>query len=252
MDKGTVAVGYLDDGHNWAACFGISLRNLFMLDQATERRFVGGELRLTAGTGTIPQARNNMLKAFLARDAEWLFMVDTDMGFADDTVERLLRSAHARYKPVVGGLCFALRGNAKAHTSLHAARYDIVPTIYDWVELEDEVGFAPRHDYQRDRLVTAAGTGAACMVIHRSAVDKVAEKYGEDWFTPIVHPTGANGAPRTFSEDLSFCVRLQAVGLPLHIDTSVKTTHDKGGLFLDEETYDQWRPATPTMKEDVA
>ena len=252
MNKGTVSVGYLDDGHNWAACFGLSLRNMFMLDMATERRFVGGELRLTAGTGTIPQARNNMLREFLKRDAEWLFMVDTDMGFTDDTVERLLRSAHPRYKPVVGGLCFALRGDASAHTKLHAARYKIIPTIYDWVELEDEVGFAPREDYQRDRVITAAGTGAACMVIHRTAAEKVRDKYGEDWFTPIVHPTGAGGQPRTFSEDLSFCVRLQATGLPLHIDTSVKTTHDKGGLFLDEDTFDLWRAATPTPKEDVA
>jgi hypothetical protein len=24
----------------------------------------------------------------------------------------------------------------------------------------------------------------------------------------------------------------------VHVDTSVKTTHEKGGLFLDEETFD--------------
>ena len=246
MKKGTVAVGYLDDGHNWAACFGISLRNMFMFDQVMEKRFRGGELRLTAGTATIPQARNNMMKAFLRSDAEWLFMVDTDMGFTDDTVERLLKAAHALDRPVVGALCFALRGSPQAHTKLHAARYDIVPTVYDWVEIEDEVGFAPVKDYPRNQLVPIAATGAACMLIHRLAVEKVQAKYGDEWFSQTTHPTGDRGEPRTFSEDLSFCVRLAACEIPLFVDTRVKTTHDKGALFLDEETYDQWRtPAVP-------
>ena len=241
MKKGTVAVGYLDDGHNWSACFGLSLRNMFMYDMVIEKRFRGGELRLTAGTATIPQARNNMVRTFLAGEAEWLFMVDTDMGFTDDTVERLLKSAHAIERPIVGALCFALRGSPQAHTVLHAARYDIVPTVYEWVELEDEVGFAPMHNYPRNAMVQTAATGAACMIMHRTAAEKIRDKYGEEWFSQTTHPTGDRGKPRTFSEDLSFCVRVAGVDLPLYVNTRVKTTHDKGGLFLDEDTYDQWR-----------
>ena len=240
MKKGTVAVGYLDDGHNWAACFGLSLRNMYLFDQAMEARFLraGQELRMVAGTGTIPQARNNMVSAFLAGDAEWLFMVDTDMGFTDDTVERLLKSAHALERPVVAGLCFALRQQPGTHSDLHASRYDIVPTMYEWVELDDEVGFKPMLDYPRNRRVQVAATGAACILIHRLAVEKVREQAGPEWFTPVVHPTGdKGGTARTFSEDLSFCVRLAAADIPLFVDTRVKTTHDKGGIFLDEETF---------------
>lgn len=251
MLRGTVAVGYLDDGHTWAACFGVSLRNLYLRDQSDQARFLRvKELRAAAGTGTIPQARNNVVRGFLDGDAEWLFMVDTDMGFADDTVERLLRTAHYQERPVVGGLCFALRGTPK-RTELNATRYLIVPTIYSYAEVDGEVGFAPMFDYPRNARVKAAGTGAACLLVHRSAAEKVRDTAGEEWFTPVTHPTGMRGKPREFSEDLSFCVRLAAADVPLTIDTSVKTTHDKGGLFLDEETYDLWRSAVPGQQIQV-
>jgi len=55
---------------------------------------------------------------------------------------------------------------------------------------------------------------------------------------PITDPTGGgNGTPRMFSEDLSFCIRASAVGLPIGVDTSIKTTHYKGGIYLDETTF---------------
>jgi hypothetical protein len=66
---------------------------------------------------------------------------------------------------------------------------------------------------------------------------KVRAKYGDAWFDTATHPTGLKGKPRNFSEDLSFCVRLAACGIPLHVDTRVKTTHYKGGIFLDEELF---------------
>ena len=49
-------------------------------------------------------------------------------------------------------------------------------------------------------------------------------------------PKGPNGFTE-FGEDISFCLRLTAMDIPMWVDTSVKTTHDKGGVYLDEETY---------------
>lgn len=40
-----------------------------------------------------------------------------------------------------------------------------------------------------------------------------------------------------FGEDMSFCLRLVAQDTPMWVNTAVKTTHDKGGVYLDEETY---------------
>jgi len=239
VKKGTALVGLLDAG-KWSACFGLSYRDLCLYDAATSQRIVrpgGGEMRKIVGAMGVAAGRDAIARCFLDdHDAEWLWMVDTDMGFAPDTVDRLIESADPELRPVMGGLCFAMKRAATG--DFYAERMRIQPTLYDYVELEDEVGFRPILDYPRDQVMQVAGTGAACLLMHRTALQKVRDRYGDVWFEPITHPTGNRGRPRVFSEDLSFCVRLAAVGLPVHVDTSVKTTHEKGALFLDEETFD--------------
>lgn len=240
MTPGSVVVGYCDGG-TWSAAFGLSYRDLVMHDVLGPGRIVregGTELRQVAGTMGVASGRNKITTQFLdATDGEWLWMVDTDMGFAPDTVDRLVTSADPQERPVVGGLCFAIKRQARG--DYWAERYRIAPTVYEYLDLGDEVGFRPILDYKRDTVVQVAGTGAACLLMHRGALEQVRAKYGDAWFDPITHPTGEKGKPRTFSEDLSFCVRLQAIGLPVHVDTSVKTCHDKGGVFLDEYAFDQ-------------
>lgn len=237
MNEGTVAVAIIDDG-NWAACFGLSYRDLLLHDAVGDGRIVprGKEMRQLSSRTSIASSRNKMAAGMLDTDCEWLFFIDVDMGFGPDTVERLIKSADPQLRPVMGGLCFAMKRTRTA--DFWAERVRIQPTVYEYLELSDEVGFRPIGDYSRDQVIQVAGTGAACLLIHRSALEAVRDRYGNDWFSPLTHPTGDKGKPRTFSEDLSFCVRLAACGIPVHVDTSVKTTHDKGGIFLDEETYD--------------
>ena len=239
MTPGSVVVGFLDDGH-WSACFGLSYLELTLHDALVSQRIVregGTYLRKVCGTAGVPAGRNEVVANFLDHtDGEWLFFVDTDMGFAADTVDRLVSAADPDSRPVMGGLCFAQRRTKPA--PFHAERFGIIPTVYSYVELEDEVGFRPLPDYGRDQVVQVAGTGAACLLIHRTVLEQVRLKCGDAWFDPAVHPTGDRGKPRTFSEDLSFCVRCAALGIPIHVDTRVKTCHEKGGIFLDEEAYD--------------
>lgn len=241
--EGSVAVAFLDDGEHWAPCFGLSYRNLWLHDALTSRRIyretAEPELRGVTGTGGIAINRNKAAARFLDHtDAEWLWFVDTDMGFAADTVDRLVAAADPVARPVVGALCFsALRERARGN--YYAERFRIQPTIYTWIEQPGEVGVVPLLDYPRDALVLAGATGAACILIHRDVLAKIRANYGDVWFEPITHPHGQNNGPRTFSEDLSFCLRLAAADIPLHIDTSVRTTHAKGHIFLDEDTFDE-------------
>ena len=240
MTEGTALVAYLDPGQ-WSACFGLSLRDLFLHDLTGPQRIVrpgGGEMRKIVGAMGVAAGRNDIARSFLDdHDAEWLWFIDSDMGFAPDTVDRLIKSADPELRPVMGGLCFAMKRAGRG--DFHAERMRISPTVYEYLQLEDEVGFRPILDYQRDQVVQVAGTGAACLLIHRRALQAVRERYGDAWFDQITHPTGDRGGkPRTFSEDLSFCIRLAAVDIPVHVDTAVKTTHEKGALFLDEYTFD--------------
>lgn len=239
--EGSVVVGFLDAG-KWSACFGLSYRDLCLHDALTSQRIVrpaGRELRAVTGAAGIPASRNKVARDFLDQtDGEWLWFVDSDMGFAADTVDRLVKSADPELRPVMGGLCFAgLRKRPPAGDNLYAERFLIQPTVYEWTELADEVGFRPIVGYPRDQVVPVGATGAACLLIHRSALTRVRSQIGDVWFDPITHPTGLRGGPRTFSEDMSFCVRLAGVDIPVHVDTAVKTTHEKGLIYLDEETF---------------
>lgn len=243
MNEGTVAVAIIDDG-GWSACFGLSYRDLLLHDLGGEQRIVphGKEMRQLSSRTNVAASRNKMAAGFLdGSDCEWLWYIDVDMGFAPDTVDRLIKSADPVDRPVMGGLCFAIR--RKRTAEFYAERFSTQPTLYEYAELGDEVGFRPLLDYPRNEVVRVAGTGGACLLAHRGALETVRERYGDAWFDPITHPTGDKGAPRTFSEDLSFCVRLASVGAPLHVDTAVKTCHEKGGVFLDEELYDLQRAA---------
>jgi hypothetical protein len=192
----------------------------------------GKQLRVSCHAGGVADGRNEIAQQFLdGTDCEWLFMVDSDMGFGPDTVERLIASSASRTdeKSVVGGLCFGLRRDGAGEH--HGTKYVVVPTLYELVADGVRPAWRSILDYSRDDLVPVNGTGAACLLIHRSHLVALREQFGDTWFAPV------NG----YSEDLSFCVRLAAAEIPLCVDTSVRTTHHKGGVFLDEDEYDRCR-----------
>jgi hypothetical protein len=246
VKRGTVAVGFLDPG-SWSHCFGQSLIDLYLSDAFGSKRMVphGKQLRDNAQAGGIVSGRNSIAAKFLdATDCEWLFMVDSDMGFAADTVDRLIASADPKTRPVVGGLCFSLRRDTPG--DFYGQKYVVVPTCYEFVDNATEVGFRSIVDYPRDAMVQVGGTGAACLLIHRTALETVRARVGDHWFDHLEHPAGT-----TFSEDLSFCVRLAACDIPLWVNTAVRTTHDKHGVFLDEDEYDRCR-ALHAQPEEVA
>lgn len=245
MSEPTVVVGFCDSGE-WSACFGLSYRDLLLTDALGPGRIVrpgGAELRVQAGTMGVAGARNEIVERFLDRtDGDLLFMIDTDMGFGPDILDRLLSVVDPETTPVVGGLCFALKRDPRGSSGVgNGVRYRMIPTLYEYVELPDEVGFRSILDYERDTLVRVAGTGAACLLIHRNVLTEIRSAHGDTWFDPIQHPTGSKGKPRTFSEDLSFCLRVAAVDQPVHVYTAAQTTHHKGGLYLDQESYDEQR-----------
>lgn len=237
--RGSVIPAVIDGG-TWAACFGLSWTDMMVRDQAMSGRILGRSnqyVRKQSGTMGVAAARNEIAEYFLKQNAEWLFMVDSDMGFAGDTVDRMVESAERNGVQVLGALCFAQKVDPDLRQNeLYATRYRIQPTIYRYVEVEDsgERGFQSLTKYRRDTFQEVAATGAACVLVHRDALVTV----GADPFMPITDPTGGgHGTPRTFSEDLSFCIRASAAGLTIGVDTSIKTTHYKGGIYLDETAF---------------
>lgn len=234
MKAGTAIVAHLSPGE-WSACFGSSLIDLMFYDAAHNQRVVShkyGHVHKEAGADNIYQARNQVVAMMLDESmAEWLWFVDSDMGFAPDTLDALIRSADPVSRPVVGGLAFACKSDGAG--DFFARRYRAQPTIYHMAEVDGDYGFVPMFDYPADSVLEVDATGAACLLVHRSALQTVRDRYGDTWFDHAPKPSGQG----FFGEDLSFCIRLKGAGIPMHVDTGVKTTHDKGGVFLDEYTY---------------
>jgi hypothetical protein len=230
------------DGGEWAASFGLSCTEMMVYDQAHAGRIIGAQgsqqfIRKLSGTMGLASARSEVAAYFLEQSAEWLFMVDSDMGYGPETIDRMISSAEANNVRILGGLCFAQKINKDLEQGPYGSiRFRIVPTLYGYATVPEtgEAGFVNMMKYRRDAFQAVAATGAACLLVHRSALEAV----GPEPFMPITDPkAGGNGRPRTFSEDLSFCIRAQAAGLDMGVDTSIKTSHYKGGIFLDEVAY---------------
>ena len=184
-------------------------------------------LGLRYGSGGIVDARNTAVEKFLAGSEEWLFWVDTDMGFEPEALDRLLDRADPDERPVVGGLCFSNRETGMdgygGYTTFP------IPTLYRWARTPDgTTGFVSWHEYPRESLVRCDATGSAFVLIHRSVLERI----GGDWYSLANNPEGGR-----FGEDISFCVRLAALEIPLYVDTSVKTTHHKP-MWVSEAHFD--------------
>lgn len=216
--------------HSWHA----SLVDLLGWDAAHHQRVLrGGWLAMRYGTGGIVSARNQAVEQFLAeRDSEWLWWVDTDMGFRPDTVDRLLYHADPAKRPVMGGLCFSHYETGV--DGMGGMRAQPTPTLFQWVQVgEGQQGFTAQLDYPRDQVVKVAATGSACILVHRDVFEKLGVA-GPLWYTPLRNPSTG----QLLSEDLSFSARCAAAGIPVHVHTGVKTTHLKE-VWLGEEDYDR-------------
>lgn len=242
MDAPTldVAIAYLHPGQVSAA-FSLSLLKL-MLHETYRTGVPPFVLANRCGAGNIVEGRNEAVAHVVDNtDCNWLLFVDSDMGFGADALERLLEVGDAAVRPVVGGLCFAVR-RLGTDPETQAERFGCEPTVYRWRELADRDGFEVVEDYERDAVVPVAATGAAFLLIHRSALERIRARYGDHWFDRVPHAKrDASGAvvwSTVFSEDISFCIRTAGVDLPLFVHTGVRTCHDKGGRFYDESEWD--------------
>jgi hypothetical protein len=221
------------------ASFAFCLTRL-MVAETCRQGFPPGLIWNRFGSDQLVAARNDTVKFFLdGCQSEWALFVDADMGFPDITVQQLLDRADPEERPVVGALCFALRGNGVEDVDTQAVDLRMQPTLYTYHDLDDDAGFLSIADYERDALVQVAGTGMACVLVHRTVLERMREQFGDCWFDRIANPKRATW----FGEDLSFCVRAAALDVPIFVDTSLRTSHDKEGVFLTEERYDEQQAA---------
>jgi hypothetical protein len=222
-----------------------SMTQLLGWDMAHQGRVLaGGYIGVRAGTGGLVEARNKVVGEFLADGrADWLWWVDTDMGFPADTIDRLLEAADPVDRPIVGALCFIQ--SEFEDDGMGGWHCRAVPTVYDWVSLDSgEMGWATRWDYPLNTLVRVGGTGSACILIHRSVFERIADAYGPIWYDRVPNTT-AGGGIKLIGEDLSFCLRAGAQLLPMFVHTGVGTSHLKRQWVQEADYWPQMASLPP-------
>lgn len=202
-----------------------------------------------ARSGSIAKARNEITTMFVRSNTEWLWFVDADMGFHRTALHRMLDAADPVQRPIMGALCFAHRTEGFDEET-NADLFGMVPTISVWNEDESGqiVAWNAVIDYPRNAVCRIAATGAACLLIHRSVLEKMQAEYGDNWWTQIKHPTRDN---ELWGEDTSFCLRAHEMGIPLFAHTGVRTSHDKGGIFLTESAWDQQQKLRRVLTDEA-
>jgi GT2 family glycosyltransferase len=210
----TVAVGYLY-GEHVAAGFANSLAAM-LWHQA--RGGVVTEVFPEASGVNISHGRNNLVRATLASSCEWLLMLDADMTFRADLPNALLARAHPSEAPIVGALCFGVDNER------------LFPTLYDFTEQDGRLQTIRYEAYPQDELFRVGATGAAALLIHRDALTAIgAAEFDAVW--PWFQETAVAG--QRFGEDMTFCLRAAACGIPVHVDTSVAIGHQKASVLTE-------------------
>jgi GT2 family glycosyltransferase len=168
----------------------------------------------------ISTGRNLIVREFLDGNlAPWLLMCDTDMSFGADTADRLIAAADPSERPVVGALCFSLSQGQK------------YPTMYELVEgAPGGLAFRRYREWPEDMCMRLSATGAACLLMHRDALEAV-EKHAGDGAAPWFRETGA-GPMALMGEDMTFCLRCAAAGIPVHVHTGVRAGHMKTTMLI--------------------
>jgi hypothetical protein len=235
-----VTVAYVHDGAEIAHSFAESFESLLLHDMTREQpRLLGGFVKMRCGTNGLVGARNRAVTGFLeAAKADWLLWVDSDMGFRPDALEQLIAHADPVERPIVGALCFAQKETEL--DDYHGYRTEVRATIFNWVQTDPDKPpwFTARAWYPPNALVKCAGTGSAFILIHRTVFERIADEYGPAcWYDQIRADDG-----ELIGEDISFCMRANALGFPVYVHTGVRTSHMKR-LWLQEADF--WAAHVP-------
>lgn len=233
---GKVMVGWITGGHP-SRDFCRSLSELMLVDSARGGGHIA-TVTMMAGSPRPAENRTLLVQQFLGRrDADWLLMLDDDMAFAPEVVEQMMAVADPTDVPVLGGLTFVGDGD-RIKTPTIYAKDDSEPGFPGAVPVTD----FPSKDCPAHTLVRVFATGGACLLVHRSVFVAMAKAYGKlpngnpnpyPWFTEGV--TSPGGVP--VGEDIAFCMRMEPLGIPVHVHTGIEFGHIKTATL----TYSRWK-----------
>ncbi len=192
------------------------------------------------GPLAVDVGRNRLCREFLRSEDEWLLMVDADAVLHPMTLLRLL----SWKQPVVSALAFSrygpmfptvYRGRPADGRPGYRIQYgDVKAWLQEHPELISSepvvLPFGRQEECDRNALYQVDRTGCHCVLIHRSALEEVAQP----WFR--AKEDFENGA----GEDFFFFERLEAAGIPVYVDLGCMAGHVYGDRVLAARDHLVW------------
>lgn len=193
MRKILIAVPCMD---TVSARFAQSLATLRKVDRCVVS-FLMGSL--------IYDSRNQLAGYALEMEADYILWLDSDMVFAPDTLERMIKTLDEHPEiDILSGLYFR-------------RAYPFTPVLFKKLD-EGENGnivFEDYNDYP-DELFELEGVGFGCVLMRTDCLFQMLDEDGVGrWFTPL----GGAG------EDCAFCIRARRAGYRIFVDPSVELGH---------------------------
>lgn len=218
----SVMVSYLHTPYV-SASFTQSLIQVYEYERVYGHNRIFRSLPVISGPLDLDYNRNQQVKVFLEKTScDWLWIIDSDIGFKPETLEAFFRVIEAQEDPmrVLSGLYWSTFITDPDH--MGGWYHDTAPVAYGWGEAEDgNEGFLQFTKLPEDTLLRVHGVGAGCLMLHRSALEDVSAEYGENWFTR------SHVGPVHLGEDLAFCHRLNELDIPIYLHTGITATHHK-------------------------
>ena len=173
-----------------------------------------GQVEFSLAIGSLVyDARNQLAQRACANGFDAVLWLDSDMTFDRDTFMRL-KARLDEGAEFVSALAFTRK--PPTH-----------PVVYQYIGLDENrtPQATPVMDYPKEQVFEIAGAGLGCVMMTTSLIDRVGRKFGLP-FSPVMG----------FGEDLSFCLHVQELGVPMFCDSSIKVGH-LAYVEVNEELY---------------
>lgn len=194
----------------------IFMKSLISMDRVGECQFG------ISCSSLIYDARNTLAKKAVIEGFDRVLWLDSDMDFEPDLLKRLSADMDEG-REMVSGIYFK-------------RKVPIIPVVYKEVgyfhskELDEVTPIAVSYeDYPKDEIFKVAGCGFGACLVSVDLIKRVGDEFGLP-FSPIMG----------FGEDLSFCSRVNQLGVEIFCDSRVKLGHVGLGTIT-EQTYLQTR-----------
>ena len=149
-------------------------------------------------------SRNNLAKKAIEDDYDFVFWLDSDMVFQQDTLLRMLDVLEKNNLDFLTGLYFR-----------RVAPFS--PVLFSKLEIFDNGNGCDWEEPEEvpAELTEVAGCGFGCVLMKTDVIFDVATRYGANMFNPF----------SGLGEDLAFCWRARDCGYKIYCDPSIACGH---------------------------